>query len=120
ARNVLWFLLVFLGGVVFPLSSFPDGAAAVLGYLPSAALADGLRAVLQDGAPPPVSSTLTLLAWATASLAAAGRTFRWEWGPSRPGRVVPWTNVRTRRGSAAPRRIRRTGSPGTSRPPARS
>ena len=38
-------LLLFGGGVVLPLSWLPDQLASVLQYLPSAALADGLRAV---------------------------------------------------------------------------
>jgi ABC-2 type transport system permease protein len=78
AANLVWFLLLFAGGIVFPLSAFPSGVADVLGYLPSAALADGLRAVLGEGAGPPLHDLLTLLGWAVVSLTAAARTFRWD------------------------------------------
>ncbi|TQS42341.1 ABC transporter permease [Cryptosporangium phraense] len=78
AANVVWFLLLFAGGIIFPLSSLPGGVADVLGLLPSAALADGLRSVLGEGEAFPVGDALTLAAWAAASLAAASRYFRWE------------------------------------------
>lgn len=78
AANLAWFLLLFFGGVLFPLSKFPAGLAAVLGYLPTAALSEGLRAVLRDGAALPTQSLLTLLAWAVVTLGAAAVTFKWE------------------------------------------
>ena len=78
AANLAWFLLLFFGGVLFPLSKFPAGLASVLQWLPTAALADGLRAVLRDGAGPPVQALLTLLGWAAVALGAAAATFRWE------------------------------------------
>ncbi|MFI5956635.1 ABC transporter permease [Cryptosporangium sp. NPDC051539] len=78
AANVVWFLLLFTGGIIFPLTSLPSGVADVLGFLPSAALADGLRAVLGEGGPFPLGDALTLAAWAVVSLAAAVRYFRWE------------------------------------------
>jgi len=77
AANLVWFVLLLLGGVVFPLSQF-GGAAAVLQVLPTAALSDGLRAVLQAGAPVPVQDALALTVCAVLALVAASRTFRWE------------------------------------------
>jgi ABC-2 type transport system permease protein len=78
AANLAWFLLLFFGGVLFPLSKFPAGLASALEFLPTAALAEGLRAVLQGGAGLPVRSLLTLLAWAAVALGAAAATFKWE------------------------------------------
>ena len=78
AANLAWFLLLFFGGVLFPLSRFPAGLAAVLEYLPTAALSEGLRAVLRDGTAVPAQSLLTLLAWAVLALGAAAVTFKWE------------------------------------------
>jgi ABC-2 type transport system permease protein len=75
--NLLWFVLVALGGVVFPLSHF-GGVAPFVRLLPTAALSDGLRQVLQHGAAAPVRDLLALTAWAVAALAAATRWFRWE------------------------------------------
>ena len=78
AANLTWFLLLFFGGVLFPLSKFPAGLADVLQWLPTAALSEGLRDVLRDGAGLPVQPVATLLAWSVAGLAAAAATFKWE------------------------------------------
>ncbi|MFN2538921.1 MAG: ABC transporter permease [Mycobacteriales bacterium] len=76
AANLLWFVLLVLGGIVFPLSEY-GGAADVLRWLPSAALSDGLRQLLQHGTL--VGRDLLALAlWAAAGLTAAARLFRWE------------------------------------------
>jgi ABC-2 type transport system permease protein len=77
AANLLWFVLLALGGVLYPLSKL-GGAEPVLRLLPTGALSHGLRAVLRDGAGLPVGDVLTLLVWAVASLALAARFFRWE------------------------------------------
>ena len=78
AANLLWFVLLFGGGIAIPLSRFPDGVASVLRLTPAAALSDGLHAVLQDGATLPLGPTLVLAVWAAAALTAAARWFRWE------------------------------------------
>jgi ABC-2 type transport system permease protein len=78
AANLAWFLLLFFGGVLFPLSKFPTGLADVLRFLPTAALSDGLRAVLRDGGGLPVQSLATLVGWAIVALGAAAATFKWE------------------------------------------
>ena len=64
--------------MLFPLSKFPVGLADVLQFLPTAALADGFRDVLRDGAGLPVQSLLTLVGWAIVTLGAAAVTFKWE------------------------------------------
>jgi ABC-2 type transport system permease protein len=78
AANLLWFVLLFSGGIAIPLSRFPDGVASVLRLTPAAALSDGLHSVLQDGSGLPVGPTLVLTVWAVAALAAAARWFRWD------------------------------------------
>jgi ABC-2 type transport system permease protein len=77
AANLLWLVLLVLGGVVFPLSAYGP-AEDVLALLPTAALSGGLREVLDAGAVLPVRETLVLLAWAVAGLTLATRWFRWE------------------------------------------
>ena len=77
AANLVWFVLLLLGGVVFPLSQF-GAAAPVLDLLPTAALSSGLREVLQHGAGLPGRDLLVLAGWAVVALAAASRAFRWE------------------------------------------
>jgi ABC-2 type transport system permease protein len=78
AANLAWFLLLFFGGVLFPLDKFPTGLADVLRFLPTAALSDGLRAVLRDGAGLPAQDLATLVGWAVLGLGAAALTFKWE------------------------------------------
>ena len=76
AANLLWFLLLVLGGVLFPLSAFGP-AEPVLSLLPTAALSTGLRDVLQDGGGA-LRELAVLAVWAVVSLTAASRAFRWE------------------------------------------
>ncbi len=76
AANLLWFLLLVLGGVLFPVSAFGP-AEPVLQLLPTAALSTGLREVLQDGGVPGVQC-LVLAVWGLLGLTAASRWFRWE------------------------------------------
>lgn len=76
--NILWFCLLFVGDIVFPLDRFPHGLELVLAVTPTAALAHGLRAVLAGGGGPPVHDVVALAVWAVVALAAAARFFRWE------------------------------------------
>jgi ABC-2 type transport system permease protein len=77
AANALYLVLLLLGGMIFPLDELPSGLAQVAQLLPSAALAEVLRAALTTGAAP-TRAWLTLLAWAVAMPLVAARTFRWE------------------------------------------
>ena len=78
AANLAWLVLLFAGGIAIPLSRYPQAAADLLRYLPSAALSDGLHQVLEHSAGLPVRPALTLLVWAALALPAAARWFRWE------------------------------------------
>jgi len=78
AANLVYLVLLALGGVVFPLTRFPSGMRSVLGYLPISALAGGLRSVLGAGVAVPAHDWLILLAWALGGLGLAAATFRWE------------------------------------------
>jgi ABC-2 type transport system permease protein len=78
AANLVWFLLLFFGGVVFPLAKFPAAMARWLELLPTAALAEGLRAALSGGSALPGKDLAVLAVWAVLGLGAAARTFRWE------------------------------------------
>jgi ABC-2 type transport system permease protein len=78
AANLVYLLLLVLGGVVFPLTKFSDGVRSALRLLPISALADGLRQVLQRGAGLPARDLVVLVVWAVAGLALAARFFRWE------------------------------------------
>jgi ABC-2 type transport system permease protein len=78
AANLIYLLLLGVGGVVFPLSKFPAGARPVLRLLPSGAMSDGLRSVLRYGAGLPVRDLVVLAVWAVICIGLAARTFRWE------------------------------------------
>ena len=47
AANLLYLVMLGIGGVVFPLTKFPAGARPLLKLLPADALSDGLRSMLQ-------------------------------------------------------------------------
>ena len=78
SANLVYIVLLGVGGVVFPLTKFPAGARPFLELLPTGALSTGLRDVLQHGAAFPVANMTTLLVWAVAAIALAARLFRWE------------------------------------------
>ncbi|MEO3788118.1 ABC transporter permease [Actinocorallia sp. B10E7] len=78
AANLVYVLLLLLGGVVFPLSKFPEGLRPVLEYLPISALTEALRTVLTGGEALPGKELLVLAGWAVAGLVLAARFFRWE------------------------------------------
>jgi ABC-2 type transport system permease protein len=75
--NILWFLLLVFGGIVYPLTEL-GGAAGAFELLPSAALSTGLREVLQHGHVAPFKDLIVLGLWAVVTLTAAAATFRWE------------------------------------------
>ncbi|WP_030452265.1 ABC transporter permease [Herbidospora cretacea] len=76
--NLVYLLLLALGGVVLPVSAFPESIRPLLEILPITALTDGVRSVLTGVGGFPVGATLVLLSWAVLALAAAARWFRWE------------------------------------------
>jgi ABC-2 type transport system permease protein len=78
AANLVYLLLLVLGGVIFPLTRFSGNVRTVLELLPISALSDGLRQVLQHGAGVPARDLAVLAVWAALGMALAGRFFRWE------------------------------------------
>jgi ABC-2 type transport system permease protein len=78
AANLIYLMLLGVGGVVFPLTKFPAAIRPALRLLPSGALSDGLRSVLRYGGGLPGRDLLVLTVWAVGGIALAARTFRWE------------------------------------------
>ena len=76
--NLVYIVLLGIGGVVFPLTKFPAAAQPFLTLLPTGALATGLRAILQHSAGLPLRDLAVLAAWAVVCITLAARTFRWE------------------------------------------
>jgi ABC-2 type transport system permease protein len=74
--NIVWFVLLFAGGIVVPASSLPGPLAEVVALLPSGALAEGLHGALVDGATPGWQVVAVLAAWGAAAGALATRTTR--------------------------------------------
>jgi ABC-2 type transport system permease protein len=78
AANLLYVVMLGLGGVLFPLTKFPASVQPVLKLLPAGALSDGLRHLLAHGGGWPAADLLVLLVWAVAGIMLASRVFRWE------------------------------------------
>ena len=77
AANAVFLLLLFLGGMAYPLRRLPDALEVTAQALPAAALAESVRDVL-GGAPFPWVSSGVLAAWAVVVPVLAARYFRWE------------------------------------------
>jgi ABC-2 type transport system permease protein len=75
--NGLFLVLLFLGGMAYPLAKLPDALETFAKALPAAALSETVRAVL-DGSSFPIGEFIVLLVWAIAAPLAAARWFRWE------------------------------------------
>ncbi len=75
--NGLFVLLIAFGGVLIAPSAMPTPIAVVVGLLPTAAVADGLRATLATSAMP-WSDLIVLVIWLLAGTLIARRTFRWD------------------------------------------
>lgn len=78
AANLIYVVLLGIGGVVFPLTKFPAGARSALELLPTGALSTGLRDALANASAFPARDVVTLAFWAVLGVALAARFFRWE------------------------------------------
>jgi ABC-2 type transport system permease protein len=81
AANLVYLLLLAGGATLLPVSSYPEVVQPVIGWLPSGALAEGLRTAFGGAADtwPGIAGYVgVLLAWAAVGAAATSRTFRWE------------------------------------------
>ncbi len=76
--NLLFVVLLLVGGGPLPLNRLPSWLERLGGVLPTAALADGLRAAFDRGQAVGARPLVVLLVWAVAALSAAAATFRWE------------------------------------------
>jgi ABC-2 type transport system permease protein len=76
--NGLFLVLLFLGGMAYPLDRLPDALETVAKALPAAALSETLRGVLDTGASFPTGELVVLVIWAVAAPLAAAKWFRWE------------------------------------------
>ncbi|PID97086.1 MAG: ABC transporter [Actinomycetales bacterium] len=75
--NLVWILLLVLGGVVVPREQFPEAASQLVAVLPSASLADGLRDALGAGMLS-LPQLAVLVGWGVVATGLAARTFKWS------------------------------------------
>ena len=75
--NALFVALLLTSGVLFPLDALPEAVAGIARLLPSAALAQVLRAAFA-GSGQLLESLGILAAWAAAMPALAAALFRWD------------------------------------------
>jgi len=75
--NLVWVVLLVLGGVVVPRTQLPDGLSQVAALLPSAGLADGLRSALVEGILNLPALGVVVL-WGAIGTALAARWFRFD------------------------------------------
>jgi ABC-2 type transport system permease protein len=76
--NLLWLVFVLVGGVIVPLDQAPEILRTIGELTPPGAMSQAMRAVLQDGAAPPVAALLVLAGWVVVGWAATVRWFRWQ------------------------------------------
>jgi ABC-2 type transport system permease protein len=77
AANALFLVLLFLGGMAYPLDKLPSGLQDIAKLLPAAALSETVRAVL-TARTVPAEELVVLIVWAIAAPLLAVRFFRWE------------------------------------------
>ncbi|MGZ4712117.1 MAG: ABC transporter permease [Acidimicrobiia bacterium] len=77
AANGLFLVLMFLGGMAYPLAKLPNAVETIAKLLPAAALSECVRAVLRSDTVP-TGALVVLLVWTVATPLAAARWFRWE------------------------------------------
>ena len=75
--NLVYVLLLVGGGLLVPLSRYPEAARHVLELLPSGALGQGLRDTFA-GQGPGAFSIVVLIVWAVCCGLGVSRTFKWE------------------------------------------
>ena len=76
--NGLFLVLLFLGGMAYPLHKLPNALETFAKGLPAAALSETLRGVLDPSVSFPTGELVVLVIWAIAAPLAAAHWFHWE------------------------------------------
>ncbi|MFT4189228.1 MAG: ABC transporter permease [Aeromicrobium sp.] len=74
--NLVYVLLLVGGGLLVPLSRYPEAGRQAMELVPSGALGQGLRDVFDGGSA--VGALVVLTIWALVAGVATVRTFKWE------------------------------------------
>lgn len=75
--NTLWAMFAAIGGLILPTSDAPGPLAAVLPWLPTGALGDGLRSAFVEGTVH-LPALAVLAVWAVVLDVIAARIVRWD------------------------------------------
>jgi ABC-2 type transport system permease protein len=76
--NLVWLVLLGIGGVLIPLSSAPAWLRVVGELTPAGALSSGLRDVLSGGHSPTATCVIVLVVWILIGWLGTVRWFRWQ------------------------------------------
>ena len=76
--NGLFLVLLFIGGMAYPLDRLPTVLEEIAKVLPAAALSASVRGALAPSAHVPGWSLVVLAVWAVGAPLVASRVFRWE------------------------------------------
>ena len=75
--NAVFLLLMFVGGVMIPLTNAPAWMASIASFLPSGALGEGLRVSMGQAVFSP-SCAIVLVIWGVVGAALTIKFFKWE------------------------------------------
>ncbi|TAN20333.1 MAG: ABC transporter permease [Actinomycetota bacterium] len=78
AANGIYLILLFIGGIIMPISSLPGALESFARLLPAAALSEALYHSVGIGGGVPLWAWLNLIIWAIAAPLIASKTFKWE------------------------------------------
>ncbi|NNN15234.1 MAG: ABC transporter permease [Acidimicrobiaceae bacterium] len=76
--TILWFILMLISGMIFPLSKLPSWLQSFSRLLPPAATSQGFYHTLGVGGHVAASTWIALAVWAVIAPIAAAITFKWE------------------------------------------
>ncbi len=76
--NGVFLVLLFIGGMAYPLDKLPTVLEEIAKVLPAAALSESVRGALTPGVDVPGWSIVVLALWAIGAPLLAARFFRWE------------------------------------------
>ncbi|NNN18266.1 MAG: ABC transporter permease [Acidimicrobiaceae bacterium] len=78
AANGIYLVLLFIGGIIMPISALPSALETFARLLPAAALSEALYQSVGVGGNIPVWVWLNLVIWAIAAPVIASKTFKWD------------------------------------------
>jgi ABC-2 type transport system permease protein len=94
-NNIVWFTLLFLSGVTFPLPMLPHGIQRLAMFFPSTYLVSSFQSITAQAEPPLEHwpEMLVLVASGVFGLLFAMKLFRWEKEERIPTRAKLWSGV---------------------------